>query len=273
MSTAPPSLRARLQQWLHDRPDDTVLCWVFGVMLASTASVLTLDYAELNARAPDKAWVSPDLTHPSIEPLPPSRRADGDERAAPVRKSDAKLEAPMSFELVGNGRLKAVGTIRPGTAEAFAAEIAKRGDYVKTVVLQSPGGSVSDALDMGRLIRAKQFATEVEAGHYCASSCPLVFAGGVERRVGEKAAIGVHQIFASGRTASLLPADGMESAQRVSAKCQKYLREMGVDLQVWLHAMETPKDQLYYFKRDELLTLKLATQYGAGVKSVEARAK
>jgi len=49
---------------------------------------------------------------------------------------------------------------------------------VKTVVLRSPGGSVQDALAMGRLIREKQFATEVEAGRYCASSCPLVFAGG-----------------------------------------------------------------------------------------------
>jgi hypothetical protein len=28
-------------------------------------------------------------------------------------------------------------------------------------------------------IREKRFATEVEAGNYCVSSCPLVFAGGV----------------------------------------------------------------------------------------------
>ena len=47
----------------------------------------------------------------------------------------------------------ATGTITPGISEAFAAEIAKRGDYVKTVVLNSPGGSVGDALAMGRLIR------------------------------------------------------------------------------------------------------------------------
>jgi hypothetical protein len=35
---------------------------------------------------------------------------------------------------------------------------------------------------------------------------------------------------------------------------------MGVDMQVWLHAMETPKDQLFYFTGDELLSLKLATR-------------
>ena len=54
-------------------------------------------------------------------------------------------------------------------------------------------------------------------------------------------------------------AAGMENAQQISAECQKYLREMGIDLGVWVHAMETPPDELFYFKPDELLTLKLAT--------------
>ncbi len=51
----------------------------------------------------------------------------------------------------------------------------------------------------------------------------------------------------------------MNNAQRISAQCQRYLRDMGVDSQVWVHAMETPKDELFYFKADELLSLKLAT--------------
>ncbi|MDQ2954424.1 MAG: hypothetical protein M3R18_05735 [Pseudomonadota bacterium] len=38
---------------------------------------------------------------------------------------------------------------------------------------------------------------------------------------------------------------------------------MGIDLAVWVHAMETSKDELFYFKPDELLALKLATQSGA----------
>src|SRR3954452_6892588 len=82
----------------------------------------------------------------------------------------------MSFDLRADGRLMATGTIRPGTAKVFAAELEKRGNYVKTVLLHSPGGSVSDAIEMGRLIRQQQFATEVESGRYCASSCPLAAA-------------------------------------------------------------------------------------------------
>jgi hypothetical protein len=178
-----------------------------------------------------------------------------------LRQKDPRLQAAMSFELAGDGRLIAVGGIEPGTARRFADEIEKRGSYVKTIVLHSPGGSVQDALAMGRLIRERKFATEVEAGAYCASSCPLAFAGGVERKAGDKAAIGVHQVFAmsNGPGNVLAGGDGMASAQRVSAECQRYLRDMGVDQQVWVHAMETPKDELFYFKPDEMIALKLAT--------------
>jgi hypothetical protein len=166
----------------------------------------------------------------------------------------------MSFDLRADGRLLATGTIRPGTAKVFAAEIEKRGSYVKTVVLHSPGGSVSDAIEMGRLIRQQQFATEVESGRYCASSCPLVFAGGLERRAGERAAIGVHQVTALVANGSALGAiEGMDSVQRISAECQKYLLDMAIDPMVWVHAMQTPADQLFYFTGDELLKLRLAT--------------
>lgn len=151
----------------------------------------------------------------------------------------------------------------PGSAKDFADEVAKRGSYIKTVVLASPGGSVRDALAMGRLNRDKKFVTEVEGNRYCASSCPLAFAGGVERRAGAGAAIGVHQVSAVTK-GDFTGADGMENAQQISALCQKYLREMGIDLEVWVHAMETPRDGLYYFKPDELLSLKLATQADDG---------
>jgi hypothetical protein len=149
----------------------------------------------------------------------------------------------MTFDLRADGRLIATGTITPGTAAAFAGEIDKRGGYVKTVVLHSPGGSVTDALDMGRLIRKKGFVTEVEDGRYCASS-------------------GVHQVTAIGHEGAA-PADVMQHVQRVSAECQRYLRDMGVDALVWIRAMETPAEELFTFKPDELLTLKLATPVSA----------
>ncbi|NWG24861.1 MAG: hypothetical protein HXY30_10705 [Pseudorhodoplanes sp.] len=252
------TLSDRIREWLASNPDDIVLRALFGAMLIGTASVLGLDFAEMQAlpAAETPAPAGP-VASPSDEPLPPARR--GADRKHPARSPDKALSAPMTFELLGDGKLMATGTIVPGTAEAFSAEIDKRGGYVRTVVLHSPGGSVRDALSIGRLIRARKLNTAVESGRYCASSCPLLLAGGVERHAGEKAAIGVHQVsLASDHPLS--GATGMENAQRVSAECQRYLHEMGVDPAVWVYAMETPSNELFYFSREDLVSLKLATQ-------------
>src|SRR5260370_39700883 len=96
----------------------------------------------------------------------------------------------MTFEVVRGGELKANETITTGSSQSFAAEVCKRGDYVKTVVLNSPGGSVTDALAMGRLIRERRFATEVEAGEYCASAGPLGVVGRSRRPAGGRGETG-----------------------------------------------------------------------------------
>jgi hypothetical protein len=254
-------LGSALQRWLGGTPDDDVLRWLYRGLIAATIAVVVLDYADIQDAVAERTAALPSTEQPSAQPLP-ARPDQGGRRGAPLRTTDAKLRDKMTFDLAADGRLMATGTITPGIAQDFATEVGKRGSYVKTVVLQSPGGSVQDALAMGRLIRSKNFNTEVEAGRYCASSCPLVFAGGVERRAGDKAAIGVHQVFAA--TAELSGSDGMENAQRISALVQKYLRDMGVDLGVWVHAMETPREQLYYLKPAELLELKLATVADGG---------
>lgn len=256
------TLSQRFHAWLAGNPDDAVLRFIFRTTVLVTIGVLAADLATTTGlippaeTMPDKPAASPGFNVPAIlAPLMPG----GDRRTVPLPQPNAALGKPMTFELVGGGKLVATGTITPGISEAFAAEVARRGDYIKTVALNSPGGSVSDALAMGRLIREKKFATEVEAGKYCASSCPLMFFGGVERRAGDKAAIGVHQVFAMASADNVAVRDDMSDAQRISAKCQRYLGDMGVNLQVWVHAMETPKDKLFVFKPEELASLNIVT--------------
>jgi hypothetical protein len=269
MSASSGSLRTRFDGWLAGPADEFVLRWLLRATLAATIIVVGLDFADLNARVADRPRVTPSVQERRAEPLPTSRPEHG----TPGQQRDERLRRSMTFDLTANGRLLATGTIEPGTAEAFAAEVEKRGSYVKTIVLHSPGGSVTDALAMGRLIRAKNFATELEKDSYCASSCPLVFAGGGTRRADAKAAIGVHQVSALPITGApaLTGVSAMTSAQQISAECQRYLRDMGIDLEVWVHAMETPKDALYYFKPTELTALKLATEI-SGAPKASARA-
>jgi hypothetical protein len=262
------TLSQRFHAWLADNPDDDVLRFIFRTVVIVTIAVLGADLAAMNGwtnpldRTLD-APSSPGFTLPSMPSILAPLLPGGDRRLSPIPQTDGALGKPMTFELVSGGKLMATGTITPGISEAFAAEVAKRADYIKTVVLNSPGGSVSDALAMGRLIREKKFATEVEANNYCASSCPLMFMGGVERRAGDKAAIGVHQVFAMASADNSAPRDEMSEAQRISAKCQRYLGDMGINLQVWVHAMETPKDRLFIFKPDELKSLNLVTSQPA----------
>lgn len=259
------AIQQRVHAFLADNPDETVLRWILSSVLAITAIVLAVDLAGMNGwtgtsdAATSVRHDTPSMDLPSVLPsLPIPAAPDHDKRLTQRPPAGGAMAKPMTFELVAGGRLMASGTITPGISEAFAAEIAKRGDYVRTVVLNSPGGSVADALAMGRLIRERNFATEIEAGQYCASSCPLVFAGGVERRTGDKAVIGVHQVAAMG-SAGGPPRDEMNVAQNISARCQRYLADMGVNLQVWVHAMETPHDKLFVFKPDELKSLNLVT--------------
>jgi hypothetical protein len=259
----------RLHAWLADSADQAILRWIFRCTLAVTITVLAVDLASMQGwiALPDPAAApaelredSPTLNLPSLVPsiLSPLLPG-GDKRLMPLPQPDGALAQPMTFELVGGGKLLATGSITPGISQSFAAEVGRHGDYIKTVVLNSPGGSVADALAMGRLIRERKFATEVEAGKYCVSSCPLVFAGGVERRTGQRASIGVHQVTAMPSAANQAPRDEMSVAQNISARCQRYLDEMGVSLQVWVHAMETPHDRLFVFKPDELKSLNLVT--------------
>lgn len=259
------TLQQRVSAWLADYPDDAILRAIFRGVVGVTIAVLALDLAGMNgllkpadtALSPaDTRQSAPGVSMPAIlAPLLPG----GAQRGVPMPQPDGALAKAMTFELVGGGRLMATGTITPGISEAFATEISKRGDYVKTVVLNSPGGSVSDALAMGRLIREKKLDTEVEAGKLCASSCPLVFVGGNERRASDKAAIGVHQVFSPNPPDSSAPRDEMSDAQRISARCQRYLGDMGINLQVWVHAMETPKERLFVFKLDELKSMNIVT--------------
>ncbi len=69
----------------------------------------------------------------------------------------------------------------------------KLGCVKPTLMLESPGGLLQDGIKMGDEVRRQGFQTVARYG--CASSCAIIFLGGVERTmVGSRAAIGLHQV-------------------------------------------------------------------------------
>lgn len=264
--TSPPK-RNILWRYLARFDEGEVVRWIFRGMLVGAVGVLALDLDDLVRT--NGLWPEPTVLPDAAEPiLPPA--VDGGERAAPridprpyLTTAEDALEKPMSFELGAAGVLVARGTIDPGAAARFSAEIDARGEYVKAVSLDSPGGALEDAMQMARVTRQKGLATEVADGALCASSCPLFFIGGVARHVGAKAAIGVHQFYAVPQGERVGPDQAMADAQETTAAISRHIGEMGVDPAFWLHALVTPPRSLYYFSPEELGEYRLVTTKAA----------
>ena len=245
--------------WDGALSDGSIIRAAFFVMLAGTLSVLYLDWQELNAADIGTAATPYQPVLPAFDPASPLT-APG-----PAVTTDfATLREPLTVELGTGGTLRLTGSIDPGAAARGAAELEARGEYVSTVVFNSPGGSVSDAMEIGELIQARGYATRVEAGGLCASSCPLAFAGGMTREATPESAIGVHQVYAAAQAGALPPGrqaagNAMSEAQRTTAAINRHLAAMDVDPALWLHALETPPDRLYYLSPAELTLYRLVT--------------
>ncbi|MBX9465011.1 MAG: hypothetical protein KL840_18945 [Aquamicrobium sp.] len=252
-----------LMRYIERFDDGEIARWAFRGLLAGAIVVIGLD---LKALYDDRLMLDPTATGTTVivEPvLPPAVRpgSEGQPTLDPrenVTADDDAMRRPLRFELHSGGVMSAEGSIDVGAAQRFAAEMDARGEYVKTLTLNSPGGSLDDAMAMARLVREQGIATEVPDGALCASSCPLVLAGGAVRSVGEKAAVGLHQFYAATKGTND-PAQAMSDAQSTAARIARYLTEMGVDPALWLHALDTPPQALYYLSAEEMARYRLTT--------------
>lgn len=251
-------------------PEGRILNGIFVVILGATVAVLAADLRDLMSR--DDLVVSGFPA--AAEPMPMQRPTENDQirpyvpasypkapdgGVGPGYSPDPNQAARMTFSLNSNGEVRAEGTIEPGTADELRRALDKWGAKATTLVLQSPGGHVPDAIEMARLLRSRGMKTRVPDDAYCASSCPLVFAGGIDRIASAKAWIGVHQVYAVEAAGGTVH-DGMRDAQLVTARTQQMLDEFGVDARLWILAMQTPKEKLYFFTGRELKAYKLATR-------------
>ena len=143
------------------------------------------------------------------------------------------------------------GTISVGDATRIAKQINDLPKAPQGVILNSPGGSVRDALDLGRTLRAAGLTTALRDGDICYSACPYLLAAGVSRDIPDGGSVGVHQHYFGENT--LLPAFvAVENIQRGQGEVMGYLQEMGIDPLVMRHALVTPPDEIYVLLPEEL---------------------
>ena len=242
--------------------DGALMRAVFLSLLSLTAIFLLVDVHEIATKS------QPSIAAPSRAApfLPPAGTTVFPNRPTATPASPIEdLTQAMTFNLGPGGSMLAEGTIDLGAALRFAREIEQRGEYVRTVELNSPGGSVDDALAISKLIREKRLNTKVASRALCASSCPVILSGGIERFAETDALVGVHQLF-SGTDDRPTAEEAMASAQSATARVARHLDAMGIAAGLWFHALETPPDHLYYLTAQEMAEFRLTTKASASAK-------
>src|ERR1700733_10871252 len=85
------------------------------------------------------------------------------------------------------------GTLDLADKDEFLRQIAPLSSAI--VSFSSDGGSLIAGLQIGEIIRLKNFSTLVPEGAQCASACALAWLGGTRRLMGSRAQVGFHAAY------------------------------------------------------------------------------
>lgn len=187
-------------------------------------------------------------------------------RPAPKRvvEEDVKISAPSAlpnsetpfksgdngvlFDLSAKNQIVLEGEITPMMAASFKAALAS--SYLDLtenpllVFLNSKGGDLYAAMDIGRAIRAnKSSVTVVRPKSECYSSCVFILLAGEQR--GLLGRIGIHRPY------SLSPTESAQATEqiftKVSADAKSYLREMRVRDGLFDDMVNIPPSAIHVF--------------------------
>jgi hypothetical protein len=195
---------------------------------------------------------------------------------------------PMRFSWVACepncGWVAAVGIVTgdtPKDFETFATSLKSAGRDLNgaTIVLDSSGGSVNDAITLGRRFRGLNLRTTVGISlrgraqderasvapeAYCESMCVFLLLGGTTRYVPEAAHVRVHQIWMGDRAddakAASYSAQDLMIVERDIGRLAKYTFDMGGAGDLLSLALNVPPwEDLHELSHTELRTTHLVT--------------
>lgn len=198
----------------------------------------------------------------------------------------AAAEETMSFELItiaGKGGcprdcaevIAAEGEIDNDTADRFVTFLSDHlqdRDLRPVILIQSPGGTVIGAMQLGTVFRhigaavivgsARPMGNGEEARVVpgaCLSACVYAFAGGVRRVVPPVSRLGIHRMVINER---VFGPDGAETrkifgSKDIVASLAAYTRAMGVDPRMIDYAETISPDQLHIVTPREIARWRL----------------
>ncbi len=190
---------------------------------------------------------------------------------------------PMRFSWVACdpncGWVSAVGIVTGDTPKDFEDFARGRDLNGATLVLDSSGGSVNDAITLGRRFRGLNMRTTVGISSrgrgqgdqatvapqaYCESMCVFLLLGGTTRYVPDAAHVRVHQIWMGDRAddakAASYSAQDLMIVERDIGRLAKYTFDMGGAGDLLSLALNVPPwEDLHELSRNELRQTNLVT--------------
>ena len=116
------------------------------------------------------------------------------------------------------------------------------------VLLDSRGGDIKAALEIGRILRSISAWTIVDDGKSCNSACVFLFSAGVKRDIFGNGRLGLH----SPRSyySEFAPLSKYEASDQLINICRNYMNEeMGISNQVFSDMLQTPSQSVNFVDR------------------------
>lgn len=189
------------------------------------------------------------------------------------------LIAALLYQLVSNDRarhaeadarmvlsadkrvLRIDGNIAANFIDDFKAAVA-RAPPLQRIDIRSGGGLVDDALEVAKIIRARDLVVRVD--DYCASACSLLWAASPERQLSLRGSIGLHQNRMPGNA----PKEWRESALvQADAQSRAILLRAGFGPGLLSKRSHTPPSSMAWVDATELV------ESGVSVRILDAHGK
>lgn len=121
--------------------------------------------------------------------------------------------------------------------------------FIPMVLLNSPGGDLHAAIEIGTLLRSVRAVGLVLPGASCESACVFLLAGATQRSV--KGRIGIHRPY-SLVTGYISPAIAQANYAKIQAKSKKFLEEMNLPSALYEAMVRTPPEDMRYLSDREV---------------------
>jgi ATP-dependent protease ClpP protease subunit len=191
-------------------------------------------------------WFPPERSTPA--PTPPAFWEEG----IPVEEFLA-----VTRDNPGWNSLNIRGPITDGIVARVKNELNKSSLHpIRSVFLDSPGGSVDAGIALGRLLREQRVWTSVLHPNQCISSCIFALAGGAYREpyiTGYDyidARVGIHRPYLI--DTSLTTSQVQKAATDIEAKVRAYFREMNISQRLVDDMMVIPSNQVRWLSASDI---------------------